>query len=137
VGWWDTDAAQARGFAREPLKADMLPRPALVATPGGPHEITFHGVTIPDGGLAGWIALDDDVAKARARGTLELHVETAPHGTANYSEVVARRIPHRPGLQAWTLPAGDSARSDVRVRIVDHGPGSRVGFDLELGGGPP
>src|SRR5690606_36232049 len=81
-----------------PLKTDMLIFPAVLADPRRPSEVTFLNVNIGQA-LDGWIALDDDDAKLRRRGTYRLEVRARPSGGDTWTTLAELPIPHRPGRQ--------------------------------------
>lgn len=135
--WLRRGAAKVRGAGRVsvgPLKADMTIFPAvrLAPRPQGALTLVFPGV--PGGGtVTGWIAPDDDAAKAwRGRGRLQVRVEAAPAGTDAFHTLWAATLPRRPGrtMLAFDLPEGTF---DLRVKVAADGPVPPAGFDLDLG----
>jgi hypothetical protein len=136
VGWVDGGWARPGPHARAGLlKADMLIRPAVLVDPQReqPAELVFPGVTLgPE--LTGWVALDDDAAKLRARGRHELRVEAVGLGGERVP-LAEIRLPHRPGLRSLELDAGALAGQRVDLHVIVESDGESpppLGFDLDL-----
>lgn len=140
VGWADEGWARLGAHARAGmLKADMLIRPAVLVDPRrkGPAELVFPGVTLGPT-LTGWVALDDDAAKLRARGHHALRVEAVGPG-GERATLAELRLAHRPGRVMIEADAGALAgqRVDLHVTVDSEGEAPPpLGFDLELGGPP-
>lgn len=144
VGWADDGAARLGPHARAGLlKTDMLIRPAVLVDPRRtqPAELVFPGVTLGDT-LTGWVALDDDAAKQRARGRHALRVEAVgPAGER--VELGTIRLAHRPGRHLLALDASAVAGQRVELHVIVESEGEApppLGFDLDLGldsGAPP
>jgi hypothetical protein len=140
VGWADEGWARLGPHARAGLlKADMLIRPAVLVDPRrkGPAELVFPGVTLGPS-LAGWVALDDDAAKLRARGRHELRVEAVGAG-GERTPITELRLAHRPGRQVLELETGALAGQRVELHVTVESEGESpppLGFDFELGAPP-
>lgn len=140
VGWADEGWARLGPHARAGmLKTDMLIRPAVLVDPRrrGPAELVFPGVTLGET-LEGWVALDDDAAKLRARGRHTLRVEAVGEGgePVGLGEL---RLVHRPGRHVLALGTGVLAgqRVDLHVTVESEGESPPpLGFDFALGGPP-
>jgi len=140
VGWADNGQTRLGPHARAGLlKTDMLIRPAVLVDPRRkqPAELVFPGVTL-GASLAGWMALDDDAAKLRARGRHELRVEAVSQ-SGERTTLAELRLPHRPGRQLLELDTTALAgqRVDLHVSVESEGESPPpLGFDLELGAPP-
>jgi hypothetical protein len=140
VGWADEGSARLGPYARAGLlKTDMLIRPAVLVDPrrSEPAELVFPGVTLPPT-LTGWVALDDDAAKLRARGHHQLHIATVGPDGQRVS-LGTLRLPHRPGRKAVQLETGALAGQRVELQVIVESEGESpppLGLDLELGASP-
>jgi hypothetical protein len=140
VGWADEGWARLGPHARAGmLKADMLIRPAVLVDPRrrSPAELVFPRVALGET-LEGWVALDDDAAKLRARGRHSLRVD-AVDGAGERVSLGELRLAHRPGRHVLALEAGPLAgqRVDLHVTVESEGESPPpLGFDLALGGPP-
>jgi hypothetical protein len=139
VGWANEGRARLPHARAGLLKADMLIRPAVLvdARRKGPAELVFPGVTLGPS-LVGWVALDDDAAKLRARGRHELRVEAV--GQDGERTTLAKlRLAHRPGRELLELDTGALAGQRVELHVTVESEGESpppLGFDLELGAPP-
>jgi len=120
------------------LKADMLIRPALLVDRRRrkPASATFEDVS---GGapLEGWFGLDDDEAQLRRAGRHTLRIEarlgTPPGSDHTWTVLLERTVPHRPGIQTFSLPAPTESRYDLRVIVESDGDRPpELGFGLKL-----
>lgn len=119
-----------------PLKTDMLIFPAVLADRRRPSEVVFIDVA-PGPALDGWVALDDDDAKLRRRGSYRLEILARPHGGETWTPLADLPIPHRPDRLRLAprvpVPADMQARADIAVRITPSGEAPpKLGFDLVL-----
>lgn len=139
VGWLDDGYARADPHVRAGLlKADMLIRPAVLVDGRrrGPAQIEFPGVTMGET-LTGWIALDDDDAKKRAKGNHQVRLEIAQDGS--WTTLDSRRLRHQPGLHPIGIDTAAWAGQRVDLRVVVESEGKAppaLGFDLDLGATP-
>jgi hypothetical protein len=140
VGWADEGLARLGPHARAGLlKADMLIRPAVLVDPRRkqPARLVFPGVTLGDT-LTGWIALDDDAAKQRARGRHTLRVEAVGSDGA-LMPLASLRVAHRPGRHLLALDTAALAGQRVELHVTLESDGESpppLGFDLDLGAPP-
>ena len=138
VGWLLDGRAAASRIEPGLFKTDMLIRPALRVAPRrkGPAAIELPAVSLGDA-VHGWVAIDDDAAKVRGRGTHRLRIE-ARHGDAEEWTLLREvTVAHRPGRRELEIPTGAFAgtTSDLRVLVTSTGDAPPpLGFDLELGG---
>lgn len=121
-----------------PLKTDMQIFPAVLARPGRSDmsEITFPNVQLGPT-LDGWLALDDDDAKQRRRGSHRVTVTVRPAAAGPWTALADIHVPHRPDRRRLddipVPPALQQVPVDVRVEIHTTGEAPpRLGFDLTL-----
>jgi len=128
-------AALQRGEARTeghaqpgPLKTDMLIRPAVVV-PGRRSGVVYRDYEALPERLEGWVALDDDWAKARRGGRRTLTVRLADEEGPR----LQRRLPHRPGRETLSIDLGDRAGQAGTLVVEVSADGKRaprVGVEL-------
>lgn len=139
VGWLDHGHGQPGPHARAGLlKADMLIRPAVLvdAKRREPAQVVFSDVTMGET-LTGWIALDDDAAKKRAKGKHQVRIELAQDGS--WIPIDTRRLRHQPGLRPIAIDTSTWSGQRVDLRVVVESEGKSppaLGFDLNLGAPP-
>ena len=121
-----------------PLKTDMQIFPAVLARPGRSDmsDITFPKVQLGPT-LDGWLALDDDDAKQRRRGSHRVTVTVRPAAAGPWTALADINVPHRPDRRRLddipVPPALQQVPVDVRVEIHTTGEAPpRLGFDLTL-----
>jgi hypothetical protein len=138
VGWLIEGRARASGMRPAFFKTDMLIRPAVRVAPRrrGPAVFELHDVALGET-LDGWIAIDDDAAKLRSRGTHRVLVEARPVGDEAWHALTELTVAHQPGSRRLEIPTGElrGIRADLRVVVTSTGDAPPpLGFDLDLGG---
>jgi hypothetical protein len=137
VGWMlDGRARDVRGMRAAPFKADMLIRSAVRvrARRKGPATVTFPAVSLTDR-LEGWVALDDDAAKVRAKGRHRLVVDARPHDGGEWTTLGRLTMRHRANGVPLSFETGELAGQSADVRVTFESTGKSpppIAFDLEL-----
>jgi hypothetical protein len=141
VGWLDRGAdglVRAEHLHAGPLKTDMLVYPAVTIDRrhAGAAVLELAGVRLEER-LTGWLALDDDAAKAKRDGKHRVIIVARPHDQAgDWVTLFDDPVAHRPGRRWLALPTGALAGDtvDLRVTITSEGHAPpELGFDLDLG----
>ncbi len=121
-----------------PLKTDMLIFPAVLVRPGRSNmsEVTFPKVQLGKT-LDGWLAIDDDDAKQRRRGTHNVTISARLPGADAWTPLANISVPHHPDRRLLgdiaVPPALQDLPVDLHVQIQTTGEAPpRLGFDLVL-----
>jgi hypothetical protein len=150
VGWRWNDARVSEvdhAFGRvtalerarvEPLKTDMLIRPAVVLRPKQTAPASAEIPDVPCGEeLTGWAAIDDDRGKRRSGVRSEIMVEMPSDDGTQPVPLARVKVPHRPGRQVFAVTAACDGRTNLRVRATTSGAKPLpIGFDLSGLDGP-
>jgi hypothetical protein len=116
----------------------MLIFPAVLVRPGRSNmsEVTFPKVQLGKT-LDGWLAIDDDDAKQRRRGTHNVTISARLPGADAWTPLADIPVPHHPDRRLLddvaVPPALQDLPVDLRVQIQTTGEAPpRLGFDLVL-----
>jgi hypothetical protein len=138
-GWLVEGRARASAMRPGFFKTDMLIRPAIRVQPRRRGPAAFEARDVPlDNVLHGWVAIDDDAAKVRGRGSHRLRIEVRHRADEAWTTLTEQPVPHRPGRRLLAIPTDALAGSRVDLRIVVISTGDvppALGFDFELGEG--
>jgi hypothetical protein len=121
------------GMFAGPLKAGMLISSSVRAR-RGTSRVIFPGLTSRSE-VTGWVALDDESTKRRAKGTWTVTAEVRNAG-GEWVQSQVVRVAHRPGPAPLRIPVAIDGDFDLRITTdsVDRPP--PVGFDLDLEAAP-
>src|SRR5690606_17551177 len=114
VGWLLEGRASVVSRVRPGFfKTDMLIRPAVRVVPKRTAPAVLELPDVPLGDvLRGWVAIDDDAAKVRGRGSHRLRVEARPGGERSddaWTPLAELAVAHHPGLRQLEVPSGELA----------------------------